>query len=218
MDITLAYIKEAPLKKAPTFVEERMLAVQGYRYVAGVDEAGRGPLAGPVVAAAVILSPDLQVPWLELVRDSKQLTGPTREVLYQHITEAALSYGVGVCDSHLIDSRGIVAATRLAMKSAVDQLDPQAESLLIDYMKLPEVKLPQKPITHGDGLCLSIACASIVAKVTRDHMMVKFDETYPGYGFRKHKGYGTREHFNCLRQLGPCPIHRRSFEPVKSML
>lgn len=209
----MAYIKEAP-----TFVEERMLAEQGYQHVAGVDEAGRGPLAGPVVAAAVVLSPDLQASWLELVRDSKQLTGPAREVLYQHITETALSFGVGICDSQTIDSRGIVTATRLAMKSAVDQLQPPAESLLIDYMTLPEARLPQKPITHGDCLCLSIACASILAKVTRDRLMVEFDEVYPGYGFRNHKGYGTQEHFNCLRRLGPCLIHRRSFEPVKSML
>ena len=195
-----------------------MLAARGCYRTAGVDEAGRGPLAGPVVAAAVILPLDLQAPWLGLVRDSKLLTAPAREFLYQHITEAALSFGVGVCDSRIIDGHGIVAATRLAMKSAVDQLQPPAESLLIDYMTVPEVKLPQKPITHGDGLCLSIACASIVAKVTRDHMMVEFDEVYPGYGFRKHKGYGTPEHFRCLRRLGPCPIHRRSFEPVKSML
>jgi ribonuclease HII len=195
-----------------------MLAAQGYFRIAGVDEAGRGPLAGPVVAAAVILPLDLQAPWMPLVRDSKLLTAPAREFLYQHITEAALSFGVGVCDSQIIDGQGIVSATRLAMKSAVDQLQPPAESLLIDYMTVPDAKLPQKPITHGDGLCLSIACASIVAKVTRDHMMVEFDEVYPGYGFRNHKGYGTPEHFRCLRRLGPCPIHRRSFEPVKSML
>ena len=195
-----------------------MLAAQGYYRVAGVDEAGRGPLAGPVVAAAVVLRPDVDVPWLGLVRDSKQLTTPAREFLYQHIIEAALGVGVGICDSQIIDRRGIVTATRLAMKSAVDQLQPPAESLLIDYVSLPDVRLPQRAITHGDGLCLSIACASIVAKVTRDRMMVEFDDIYPGYGFRKHKGYGTPEHFTCLRRLGPCSIHRRSFEPVKSMV
>ncbi|HEY31952.1 MAG TPA: ribonuclease HII [Dehalococcoidia bacterium] len=195
-----------------------MLAAQGYGRVAGIDEAGRGPLAGPVVAAAVVLPPDFEAPWLGLVRDSKQLTSPAREFLYQRILETASGVGVGVCDSQIIDRRGIVTATRLAMKSAVDQLQPPAESLLIDYLTLPEVKLPQKPITHGDGLCLSIACASIVAKVTRDHLMVKFDDIYPGYGFRKHKGYGTPEHFTHLKRLGPCLIHRRSFEPVKSMV
>ena len=195
-----------------------MLAAQGYLRVAGIDEAGRGPLAGPVVAAAVILHQGFNAPWLGLVRDSKQLTGITREFLYQHIREAALSIGVGLCDSLTIDERGIVAATRLAMKQAVSQLQPPAESLLIDYVVLPEVGLPQKAVTHGDVLCLSIACASIVAKVTRDYMMVEFDEVYPGYGFRKHKGYGTPEHFSCLHRLGPCPIHRRSFQPVKSMV
>ena len=195
-----------------------MLAAQGYFRVAGIDEAGRGPLAGPVVAAAVILPQGFDAPWLGLVRDSKQLTGATRELLYRHICEAALSVGVGLCDSLTIDKRGIVAATRQAMKQAVRQLQPPAESLLIDYVSLPEVRLPQKPITHGDGLCLSIACASIVAKVTRDHLMVEFDGVYPGYGFRKHKGYGTPEHFNCLQRLGPCPIHRRSFQPVKGMV
>jgi len=143
------------LKRTPTFVEERMLAVQGYHRVAGIDEAGRGPLAGPVVAAAVILLHDFNAPWLELVRDSKQLTSSVREFLYQHIIEAALDFGVGICDSLMIDEYGIVSATRLAMKSAVDQLQPPAESLLIDYMTLPDIRLPQKPITHGDGLCLS---------------------------------------------------------------
>ena len=202
----------------PTFVEEEMLAAQGFRRVAGIDEAGRGPLAGPVVAAAVILPHGFDAPWLGMVRDSKQLSGATRDLLYGHICEAALSVGVGLCDSMTIDRRGIVAATRLAMKQAVHQLRPSAESLLIDYVSLPEVRLPQKAITHGDGLCLSIACASIVAKVTRDRMMVELDGVYPGYGFRKHKGYGTPEHFGRLRKLGPCPIHRRSFQPVKSMV
>jgi ribonuclease HII len=205
-------------KEAPTLVEERMLAARGYLRVAGIDEAGRGPLAGPVVAAAVILPPDFNAPWLRRVRDSKQLNSTTREFLYRHICKAALSFGVGSCDSLTIDEFGIVVATRLAMVQAVGQLQPPAESLLIDYMSLPEVRLPQKAITHGDGLCLSIACASIVAKVTRDHLMVEFDEVYPGYGFRNHKGYGTPEHFSCLQKLGPCPIHRRSFQPVKSML
>lgn len=204
--------------EAPTFIEEKRLAAQGYLRVAGIDEVGRGPLAGPVVAAAVILPQGFNAPWLGLVRDSKQLNGANREFLYQHIREAALSVGVGSCDSLTIDERGIVATTRLAMKQAVQQLQPPAESLLIDYMSLPEVGLPQKAITHGDGLCLSIACASIVAKVTRDHMMVEFDEVYPGYGFRRHKGYGTPEHFRCLQRLGPCPIHRRSFQPVQSMV
>ncbi len=195
-----------------------MLAAQGYLRVAGIDEVGRGPLAGPVVAAAVILPQNIGAPWLGRVRDSKQLNSATREFLYRRICEAAVSFGVGSCDSLTIDESGIVTATRQAMAQAVGQLQPPAESLLIDYVSLPEVRLPQKAITHGDGLCLSIACASIVAKVTRDRLMVEFDEVYPGYGFRNHKGYGTPEHFNCLQKLGPCPIHRRSFQPVKSMV
>ena len=205
-------------QRAPTFIEEELLAAQGLQHVAGIDEAGRGPLAGPVVAAAVILPRGFNTPWLGMVRDSKQLSGTTRELLYEYIYKTALSVGLGFCDSETIDQRGIVVATRLAMKQAVRQLQPPAESLLIDYISLPEVELPQKAITHGDGVCFSIACASIVAKVTRDRMMVEFDEVYPGYGFRNHKGYGTPKHFSCLQKLGPCPIHRRSFQPVTSMV
>jgi ribonuclease HII len=203
---------------APSFAEERLLAAQGYRRIAGIDEAGRGPLAGPVVAAAVVLPADFNAPWLDLVRDSKQLLPPLREYLFQHIHEVALGVGVGRVDSSVIDSLGIVKATRLAMKSAVDQLRPPPESLLIDYMPLPEVRLPQRRITKGDVLCFSIACASIVAKVTRDRLMVELDGLYPGYRLSRHKGYGTREHLDCLHRLGPSPVHRRSFRPVKDMI
>jgi len=204
--------------KTPTFIEERMLAAQGYRQVAGIDEAGRGPLAGPVVAAAVILPPDFDAPWLKLVRDSKQLSPSLRQVLFQHIYGAALSVGVGRVDARVIDILGIARATRLAMKLAVEQLQPPAESLLIDYLSLPEVKLPQKGIVKGDCLCFSIACASIIAKVTRDRIMVELDRAYPGYRLAAHKGYGTRGHLDCLRQLGPSPIHRCSFRPVRDMI
>jgi len=204
--------------RAPTFIEEKMLAARGYSRVAGIDEAGRGPLAGPVVAAAVILPSDIDAPWLKLVRDSKQLPPSIREVLYRHIQEEALSVGVGRADAKVIDILGIVRATRLAMKAAVEQLQPPAESLLIDHLSLPEIELPQKGITRGDCLCFSIACASIIAKVTRDHMMVELDRAYPGYGLAGHKGYGTREHLECLHRLGPSPIHRRSFRPVREMI
>ncbi len=195
-----------------------MFEAQGYRRVAGIDEVGRGPLAGPVVAAAVILPCDLDVPWLNLVKDSKQLSQSRRELLFHHIHEVAAGIGIGLVQSEVIDGLGIVKATRLAMKLAIDQLQPPPESLLIDYMSLPEVKLPQKGITKGDSLCFSIACASIIAKVTRDHLMIDLDKTYPGYRLARHKGYGTREHFACLRRLGPSPIHRRSFRPVRDML
>lgn len=202
----------------PSFIEEELLAAQGYRLIAGVDEAGRGALAGPVVAAAVILPLDLNAPWLYEVRDSKLLTPIQRELFFHHIYQAAVAIGIGATAHDLIDKRGIVSATRLAMKEAIEQLSPPAESLLIDYLSLPEVNLPQKGIIYGDNLCLSIACASIIAKVARDRLMVFFDRVYTGYGLDRNKGYGTEEHFACLSRLGPCPIHRRTFSPVKDII
>jgi len=199
----------------PSFVEEEMLAAQGYQRIAGIDEVGRGAIAGPVVAAAVILPRQVDAPWFSEVRDSKLLTPARRELLFHHIHEIAISIGIGLVPHYLVDTHGIVKATRLAMKVAVEQLSPPAESLLIDYMRLPEVGLPQKGITNGDNLCFSIACASIIAKVARDKLMVEFDKIYPGYGLARHKGYGTRQHIASLYRLGPCPIHRRSFKPVR---
>ena len=201
----------------PSFTEEKILETQGYRYIAGIDEAGRGSLAGPVVAAAVILPCHIDTPWLNQVKDSKQLSPARRESLFHHIHEVAISMGIGVVPHKIIDARGIIKATRLAMKLAIGQLSPPPEFLLIDYMRLPEVSLPQKGITNGDSLCFSIACASIMAKVSRDHMMRELDGTYPGYGLAQHKGYGTKEHLACLHRLGPCPIHRQSFKPVKAI-
>jgi len=202
----------------PSFAEEEKLKAQGYQRIAGVDEAGRGALAGPVVAAAVILPSHLDAPWLTEVRDSKQLPPVQREVLFHRIHEVAISVGIGLTPHYLIDEKGIVKATRLAMKLAVEQLSPPPQSLLIDYMRLPGVRLPQKGIVDGDSLCMSIACASIIAKVARDRLMVEFDKIYPGYGLAQHKGYGTREHLVCLARLGPCPIHRQSFQPVKDII
>ncbi len=202
----------------PSFAEEAKLEAQGYQYIAGIDEVGRGPLAGPVVAAAVILPCHIDTPWLSQVKDSKQLSPARRELLFHHIHEVAISIGIGVVHHKIIDTEGIIRATRLAMKLAIGQLSPPPEFLLIDYMRLPEVPLPQKGITNGDSLCFSIACASIIAKVSRDHMMIELDGTYPGYGLAQHKGYGTREHLACLRRLGPSPIHRQSFKPVKNII
>lgn len=204
--------------EAPSFAEESMLLARGYVRVAGVDEAGRGPLAGPVVAAAVVLAQGIETPWFSEVRDSKELTASVRDVLYDCIRGAALGVGVGQAESGEIDAVGIAPATRLAMRRAIEQLRPAPDWLLIDYVSVPEVKLPQTAITRGDSLCTSIACASIVAKVIRDRLMKDIDRRYPGYGFVQHKGYGTPEHLLRLQQLGPCPVHRRSFQPVRGML
>jgi len=202
----------------PSFAEEEMLEAQGYQCIAGVDEVGRGALAGPVVAAAVILPCHISAPWLNLVKDSKQLSPSRRQLLFHHIHEIAVAIGIGMAPHEVIDAQGIIKATRLAMKLAIDQLSPPPQSLLIDYMRLPEVSLPQKGIKNGDELCFSIACASIVAKVARDQLMIEMDRTYPGYGLARHKGYGTKEHLACLHRLGPSPIHRRSFQPVREVI
>ena len=202
----------------PSFAEEKRLEAQGYRLIAGVDEAGRGALAGPVVAVATILPCHMGTPWLNQVKDSKQLTPAKREFLFPYIYEVAISVGTGIVPHEVIDARGIVKATRLAMKLAIDQLSPPPQSLLIDYMLLPQVPLPQKGITNGDKLCFSIACASIIAKVTRDRLMIELDKIYLDYGLAQNKGYGTEKHLFYLSRLGPSPIHRRSFRPVKDII
>ncbi|MDA0770519.1 MAG: ribonuclease HII [SAR202 cluster bacterium Casp-Chloro-G4] len=207
-----------PLKKnSPTYKEEASLLGQGYSLIAGLDEVGRGPLAGPVVAGVAILAPNPRGKWLGLIRDSKQLSAAQREVALDHLREHALALEVGVCSSTEVDSIGIAPATRLAMSRALDALHLNPQFLLLDAFPLPEVALPQKAIVGGDSLCYSIAAASIVAKVTRDRMMTQADEVYPGYGFARHKGYGTRAHFDSLKSLGPCKIHRFSFAPIKYM-
>lgn len=202
------------MDKSPSFAEERKLEKQGYRLIAGIDEVGRGALAGPVIAAAVILPRELDSPWVGKVRDSKQLTPAGREFLDGCIRQVAVSIGIGSIPSDVIDTQGIAQATRLAMMMAVNQLSPEPEALLIDYFRLPDVKLPQKGVKDGDSLCFCIASASIIAKVARDRLMTELDSVYPGYGLAEHKGYGTAEHLTSLRRLGPSPIHRRSFGPV----
>jgi ribonuclease HII len=152
------------------------------------------------------------------VRDSKQLTPAAREYLFDFIRDIAVSVGIGASSNEVIDSVGIAKATRLAMIAAIEQLKPQPQFLLIDYVRLSETPLPQKGITHGDSLCFSIACASIIAKVTRDRLVTEMDRDFPGYGFAGHKGYGTRKHIECLREKGPCRLHRRSFSPVTEMV
>ena len=202
----------------PSRAEEKKLITEGYQLIAGVDEAGRGALAGPVVAAAVIMPHPLDTPWLDQVRDSKLLCPAKRERLYHDIKGTAISVGIGTIPPEVIDSQNIIMATKLAMEQAIAQLLPAPDSLLIDHLLLPDVPLPQKGITNGDRLCFSIACASIIAKVARDHFMVQLDKIYPGYGLAQHKGYGTREHLFHLRQRGPCPIHRQTFAPVRDVI
>ena len=202
----------------PTFQEENICWQQGFRFVAGIDEAGRGPLAGPVVAAAVILPKELKNPWSKLVADSKLVSEVRREYLFDCITGIAVSYGVGVIDAGTIDIIGIAKAARLAMKSAVKQLEPRPDYLLIDFFRLPEVRIKQQGVLEGDSVCFSIACASIIAKVTRDRLMRELDKEYPGYYFAEHKGYSTKKHQECLRRLGPSPIHRMTFQPVRDQV
>jgi len=206
------------MSQPPNLDWENRLKLQGYELIAGIDEAGRGALAGPVIAAAVILSRSSYPPWFKLVRDSKEISAKKREFLFHLIQKEVMAVSVGIVSPQIIDAVNILKATQLAMKQAVEKLSRQPHFLLIDRLTLPRCSIPQKGITRGDKLCLSIACASIVAKVTRDHIMEELDKIYPGYGFAKHKGYGTRRHVFCLQQLGPSSIHRLSFAPVKTMI
>ena len=192
---------------------EKELYTQGIDLIAGVDEVGRGPLAGPVVAAAVILPKACKIPGLN---DSKKIPKSKHKEIYEAVLQNAIAIGIGVKDNQVIDQVNIYEATKLAMMEAIGQLDPQPQHLLIDAMKL-DLPIPQTSIIKGDANSLSIAAASIVAKVTRDQMMEEFDCEYPGYDFTQNAGYGTANHLAGLHKLGVTPIHRRSFEPVKSM-
>ena len=194
---------------------ERLEKMKEYEYryeshilVCGLDEAGRGPLAGPVAAGAVILPRDCEILFLN---DSKKLSEKRREELFEEIKEKAVAYGVGVVGADRIDEINILQATYEAMRLAISSLGAEPEILLNDAVTIPGIRIPQIPIIKGDGKSVSIAAASIMAKVTRDHMMEEYDRIFPEYGFAKHKGYGTAAHIAVLRELGPCPIHRRSF-------
>lgn len=180
----------------------------GYDYICGIDEVGRGPLAGPVVACAVILPKDEKILYLN---DSKQLSAKKRLKLYDIIIERAVAYGIGIVSEHVIDEINILQATYQAMRMAIEKLGQRPDILLNDAVKIPEVTITQIPIVKGDTLSASIAAASIVAKVTRDAMMAKYDEIYPGYGFADHVGYGSAKHIEAIKTLGPCDIHRRTF-------
>ena len=187
-------------------VYERRFADKGR--IAGIDEVGRGPLSGPVVACAVILPTDHRILYLN---DSKKLSEKKREELYEVIMQEAVSVGLGMETPEIIDQINILQATYSAMRKAIAALDPPAQFLLNDAVTIPHVSIPQCPIVHGDALSVSIAAASIVAKVTRDRLMEDYDRLYPEYGFARNKGYGTAEHIAAIKTHGPCPIHRRSF-------
>lgn len=192
-----------------------------YTYIAGLDEAGRGALAGPVVAAAVILPLDDQdsLDALTEVNDSKQLTPKRREILFSRITHHTTAFAVGILPAQTIDLIGIIPATKQAMRTAVAQLTPVPDYLLIDgRIRLTTLNIPQQSIIRGDSQSLSIAAASIIAKVTRDRLMVQLDSQYPRYGFAQHKGYGTEMHRQAIAEFGPCPQHRYSFAPIRETL
>ena len=187
---------------------ERTLRREGFALVCGADEAGRGPLAGPVCAAAVILPEGCVLPGLN---DSKKLTEKKREALFPLIREKAVSYGIAFASVEEIEQRNILAAALLAMDRAIGQLDPQPELALIDGNTVKGISVPARSVVHGDALCASIAAASVLAKVTRDRLMLALAEQYPQYGFERHKGYGTKEHYAALEKYGPSPVHRPSF-------
>lgn len=199
----------------PDFAFERDLAARGFPRVAGVDEAGRGPLAGPVAAAAVILPVGFSCPLLD---DSKKLTKRRREFVYAEITaNPALVWAVAMVGPEEIDRINILRATHKAMALAVGSLSETPDIALVDGLPVKGLPIPHEALVKGDGLSLSIAAASVIAKVTRDRFMAKIDSEFPAYGFAKHQGYGTREHLEALRKHGPCRHHRRSFQPVSQL-
>ena len=196
------------------YVYERAAVAAGHTLVAGVDEAGRGPLAGPVAVAAVILPHEAHLP---RINDSKKLSAAVREELFAQISDIAISYHVALIDAETIDRMNILQATRMGMYEAIAALTPAPDEVLIDAVQL-KLSMPSQSIIKGDAKSASIAAASILAKVTRDRLMDEYDSTYPNYGFAKHKGYGTREHIEAIRAYGVCPLHRKSFEPIRSIL
>ena len=207
--------RNATSKTAPDYSEESILIDKGYSLIAGLDEVGRGTLAGPVVAGVEILPVNPEYPWVKDIRDSKMLTPKRRERILKDMEKDCLAIQTGSASAAEIDQDGIVKATSLAMERALKSLPLEPQYLLLDAFPLPEINIPQKAIVKGDVHCLSIAAASIAAKVFRDKIMVEKDKTYPGYGFASNKGYGTKEHLDQLSKEGPCDIHRYSFAPIK---
>ncbi len=196
------------------FAYDEALREQGFFFIAGLDEAGRGPLAGPVVAAAVMLPAGLRIGG---VNDSKKVPERERERLYGEIVRNAECFGLGMVEVAEIDRTDILRATRAAMMKALAQLGRMPDLVLLDAVRLPHLAIQQRPIIKGDATSAAIAAASIIAKVTRDRLMLQYHEQYPHYGFDRHKGYATREHIICIQKYGPCPIHRMSFDKVKTV-
>ena len=193
--------------------KEREYYSDEVKFIVGVDEAGRGPLAGPVTAAAVVFDPSFSDP---RINDSKQLSEKQREELYELIIENALSYGIVSLSAEEIDKKNIYQATRQAMKEAIAKISVPYQLIITDAMKIPDSKIPVVPMVKGDAQCLNVAAASILVKVTRDRYMNELDKKYPGYGFAHHKGYGTKEHLDAIEKLGPIKgIHRYTFGPIK---
>lgn len=224
-----ASTKTAPTKQIiPNWKNELELHARGYKLIAGVDEAGRGAWAGPLVAGAVIfrhpdevtssLTAQDLLEALSCLKDSKMLSALMREKLLPAIQSLALATGVGIVSPGLVDVIGVGPANRLAMARAVRDLGVWPDFLLLDAFRVPSMPLPQRPIVKGDATCMSIAAASIVAKVARDHIMCGHESDYPGYSFAQHKGYGTRMHVNALSTLGVSPLHRRSYAPIKAIM
>lgn len=202
----------------PTFVEEITTINQGYHVVAGLDEVGRGPLAGPVLAGAVVFPEWFNALWVNDIRDSKQLTSTQREIFFSRISGAGIPWALGMASHDEVDTYGIVAATRMAMLLAVENLPVKPSFLLVDALPLPQSSIPHRAIVKGDQVSISIAAASIVAKVYRDRIMAEEDTKYPGYDFTFNKGYPTEAHIKHLQRLGPSPIHRLSFAPVRQVI
>ena len=192
---------------------EENLYNEGYKLICGIDEAGRGPLAGPVVVGAVVMKPESKIEW---VNDSKKVTEKRREILYDKITEEALAWGVGIVSEKEIDEINILNATKkglhIALGEVIEKLETKPELVITDALReIDTFNIPYQSIIKGDATCYSISCASIIAKVTRDRIMKEWDEIYPQYGFISHKGYGTAKHIEAIKQCGPCPIHRKTF-------
>ena len=204
------------MDNGPHLQKELALHRQGYRFIAGLDEAGRGAWAGPVVAAAVVFAPDQPnlTEVLAGLNDSKKLQPAIREKLFPLIRETAIAASVGAAPAAVVDEINVVEATRQAMAQALETLDVAADFLLLDHIRLPAIDILQRSFPKADSISLTVAAASVIAKVTRDRLMIEFDQTYPGYGFARHKGYGTAVHRAALAELGPCPIHRLSYKPL----